>query len=205
MTSEELLSIIQSKSEGLIFAETGHKYFYNGKEVPSVSKIIEPLSRLIYGDGQYAQYQTGADVHLAIQMYLENGWRVWEEEIDGYMMGFEQWYESFNGVFGEIVTVEKPITNGEYAGTPDIIALMNGEPIIIDIKTSKSAKWNLWKTQLSAYANIFDGKEWKRAILQLKGDNDYKFQIVCDETEIFYNMLNVYRYSKMRNNAKGVK
>lgn len=200
MTNDELISIIQAKSDGLKFIEDGHKYFIGEKEVPSVSKIMEPLTRLVYGDGTYANYQTGTDVHFAIKSYLVDGWQVWDDAIDGYMQGFIKWYDSMKDVM-EIVAIETPITDGEIAGTPDLVCLINGEPCIIDFKTGKSAKWNTYKCQLGAYAKMLDGYGWQTGIVQLKGDSEYKLKWLTKEIGMFETMLAVYRYSKKRNTA----
>ena len=208
MTHDELQSIINARNANLEFIEDGHRYLYKGEEIPSVSKLMEPLSRLVYGDGTYSYFQTGTDVHYAIQQLLVDGWMAWDTSIDGYMNGFMKWSKGMGDRL-VIVAIETPITNGIYAGTPDIVALLDGEPVIIDMKTSKTNKWNLWRVQLAAYTFIMADSprpfQYRQYILNLKGDDDYKFKqvdILQEPAHAWMNLTSIYRYSKMRNTVK---
>ena len=173
----------------LSFEEERHIYRLNGIEIPSVSTIMKPLS-----DSQYfgvdeeimrRAAERGTAVHNAIENYLKFGIVDISPEYQGYMDAFLKFMEDFDvkPLATESRVYHKTL---RYAGTADMPAIVNGQVICVDFKTSASVNKMLTGIQLEGYAKAyeshglnFDGK----AILHLKKTGKYSW-VYYDKNDV---------------------
>ena len=165
----------------LEFEENGHIYKLDGAVIPSVTTIMNPLSQSLYGGIDEtvlnAAAERGTAVHNAIENYTLFGIDDIAPEYSGYLAACKAWYSEFS---------PKPIASEckvyhrilRYAGTADMLAIIDGKLILIDFKTSSSVNKMLTGVQTEAYAKAYeshginvDGK----AILHLKKNGKFSW------------------------------
>lgn len=182
------------------FDEEPHTYMVNGSFVPSVSDILSPLSALSYqGIDRKTLKEAaafGSAVHACTE-YLDNGELdessvepEWRPCLDAY----QRWKDEMHPV---IDAVEMRLGCSRYAGTLDRLCTLDGEPWIVDLKTT-SVICNHVGVQLAAYEALavrYTGvKRYRRAALQLRDDGTYRFKefsSVADE-HCFNNLYSIY-------------
>lgn len=161
--------------------------------------------------------EKGSKVHIAIENLLKgvevkidskylNKSIDQEEELstEEYeaIMSFADWYKATKP--SQILAQEIVVFNDkdDYAGTIDLICVINNEVWIIDFKTSQ----NIWPThelQLSAYKNALKDKDYKikdiskvkLGILQVgykRNRNCYKFTEIEDKFNLFLNAKSIW-------------
>lgn len=132
------------------FIEETHNYLLNGVLLPSVSEIIQwhlgdkysnvPLHILVT-----AQVY-GTRVHEAIEKYVKT------LEVDEYAEEVSKYAELEAKYNIEITETEQIITYGyQYAGRFDMIGTVNGDPALIDIKTTYRVNKDHLALQLGFY------------------------------------------------------
>lgn len=164
----------------LEFEETAHAYMMGGRRVPSVTQIMEPLSRHEYGTVNPAVLEKAATrgtmVHKSIENFIRYGLDISEPEYGGYMQGFTEWWEknSPSEPFPEVKIYHKTLM---YAGTADLVSVIGGMVILTDFKTTSKVIEKSVRVQLEAYAQALashgvqvDGKR----ILHLSKDGHWK-------------------------------
>ena len=174
----------------LLFYDNSHTYTVDGEEVPSVSELTRFLSREIYSEApQYVldtAKQRGTDIHKATEALDKFGSVEVSDEYADYLRAYVAFTKDIKPEWKQI---EHPIHNEKlYAGTLDRYGLMNGQNVIMDIKTTQTisglhkvlytAQLNLYK--IAAQSNGMDVDSlW---VLQLKKDGTYKLhQIEVDD------------------------
>ena len=105
------------------------------------------------------------------------------------VMTFVKWFETYNPIVERCeFTVFSP--DNKYAGTMDLVCLIDGERYIVDFKTSA----NIWPSmiiQVSAYKHAIETKDRpvnKIAILQIgykRNKNGFKFTEIEDKFHLF--------------------
>ena len=173
----------------LAFEEESHVYKLNGAEIPSVTTIMKPLSASLYHgvDDEVLRKaaERGTAVHNAIENYLQFGIVDIAPEYQGYMDAFLKWLEDFDvkPLATESRVYHKTL---RYAGTADMPAIVNGQVICVDYKTSASVNKMLTGIQLEAYAKAYESHGIKfdgKAILHLKGNGKYSW-VYYDKNDI---------------------
>lgn len=162
----------------------GGFYFVDDKPYVSVTNVLKVLDKpaLMYwfGQGVYhamvldptlgekealsAPYRVseramnrGTTVHSVIEAFKAGAPRIKTiETIQPYVDAFYRWFDDYNPT---IVENEKTVVSHayRYAGTIDMIANLNGENVVIDIKTNKDG--NVYPEaflQVSAYINALN-------------------------------------------------
>jgi len=188
----------------LTFDEGPHIYRLNGMVIPSVSQIMEPLSTAEYGMIDRKTLDEAANkgtaVHNAIENWLKFGIEDLNPEYMGYMEGFKEWWE-----------LRKPILVGSelrvyhkllrYAGTVDLLAIIDDELNLIDFKTTYRLVEKNCGVQLEAYSQGFAShglKIAKKRILHLKKDgtwDDPQFPANdANRWRVFGSLKNVHDY-----------
>ena len=173
----------------LIFFDDRHEYQVDGEIVPSVSEILRFISREVYGDVTQFRLDHAADrghnVHSACEQLDRFGSAEIDAEIEPYINAYIQFRKDHKPVWGKI---EYAMYSSEfgYAGTIDRQGVMDGKPVILDIKSSYKVETSLVTAQLNAYwrlanENYMDVAElW---VLHLKKDGTYKLiQVQHDES-----------------------
>ncbi len=165
----------------LEFREEGHLYLLNGLAIPSVTTLMEPLSKKVYGTIDpavlEAAAQRGTEVHNACENYAAFGIEDIRPEYQGYLDAFKRWCDTFKPEFlGTEVRVYHKILR--YAGTADILCKVKGATTLIDLKTTSSLQYMLCGVQLEGYDRAFDSHGVKiedRAILHLERGGMYGY------------------------------
>lgn len=157
-----------------------HQYIVDGREVPSVTTILNYLTANHYGAINEAVLrqaaQRGSDVHEACQM-IDYGC---EAEVDPvtapYVDAYMQFLNDYRPKWEEIE--QKHYSERGFCGTVDRMGTLNYKKCILDIKTTGSpSKLNYlaYCSQLVAYSMFYeDGSDFNRYILFLKKDGEYR-------------------------------
>lgn len=179
---------------GLKFLPKPHLYILEqgsiNLQLPSVTQIIQPISREFYGQIYFITLQHAADrgtrVHEAIELVDQCGYAPIDDDMTGYMEAYSRWMRDFEP---EIVATEFRgyHRNLYYAGTIDKLIRLpqqgNGL-ILVDVKTSSTYYPLLVDIQLGGYAQLLEswpGTKIESAWgLQLKPDGTYEFHRAKD-------------------------
>lgn len=175
----------------LIFEESPHTYRWNGIIVPNVTKVLAPLTdySMIAPDKLRIAQEKGNAVHQYVEMHSkgmteEYTWPDWmmpvmqEWErfvVDAKFKLLESEYQMYHGLY-------------KYAGTVDLVGIMHGEKVIIDIKRSFLAG-GVIGLQLAAYLDLYAYKNqtWssgvKRYALKLNETGPYKVEEFKDKSD----------------------
>lgn len=136
------------------FDPTEHRYWIKGREVPSVSLVIESLTDWsAIPPAVLARKATlGSAVHLACALHDEGDLddASVSPEIRGYLDGYISAIEMLGM---RPMMVEQPIASSllGFAGTPDrVFAMPDDSLTLVDIKTAL-VESPAWRVQLSAY------------------------------------------------------
>lgn len=164
----------------LIFLEDSHQYLLNGRELPSVSVLCEPLHRAAYADVPKWQLEAAAErgtaVHLATRQLEAAGGVETEDAHLPYVLAYRDFLREHSPSWS---LTETPMYHPEYgfAGTPDRYGLLDGCHTILDVKTSYTVQKPLCRGQLNLYRLLLLAKGLpveKLCILHLRRDGTYK-------------------------------
>lgn len=202
----------------LTFDEATHTYRYQGVIVPGVTTILGDFIKVAINDIPYHVGRNsgvviassvmehagavGTDLHSGCQL-IANGGIDWDA-LDGAYVGplreFEKWLEDLKP---QILFTECPFYSIRYgyAGTIDIIAMINGKLCFIDIKTGASSSVG---PQLSAYQHGWCEQErytatTQRWVLRIPKDGSpYKFEKLTGfrDWDYFKSCLFIHQYLK---------
>lgn len=175
----------------LRFDADTHTYWLGDAKVPSVTRILSPLtdlSAIPKGVLQYAA-DRGTAVHYGCELYDTDtlDWDSLTEELVPYI---EAWAE-FRAITGfKPQRIESRVFHPGlfYAGTLDRTGVIEGELAILDIKTSKTM-YPTVGMQLAAYAEALHATEPEaprhtaRYAVQLKDDGTWKLHPYTDKTD----------------------
>ena len=140
----------------LSFQKKGHKYFLDGKEIPSVSELTRFLSREVYGEidpiALERAAEKGTKIHEATEVLDRNG----EVEVDTELGGYIEAYMKFrkDHKINWLMLEGMMEFNELYAGTLDRLGKVDGKLCILDIKTNKTIGKQhkaLYQAQLNLY------------------------------------------------------
>jgi len=178
-----------------------HEYKLNGRKIPSVTTVISTVLNIDYSflDPWYRDF--GTAVHKAIELDVMDGLdehSVMPEALI-CLLAFREFVEKVNL---RSIVPETRLYNEKLmvAGTMDIIADLQGEKYIIDLKTAgnKSTKKSGWhKIQTAGYSLLLDKDQKnppKRGALYLFREGGYEFIPHPDvrDTHMFDSMVKVY-------------
>jgi hypothetical protein len=190
----------------LEFTEDKHIYKIKNIILPSVTNIIEPIARSVYDDvNEYRMEKArvkGHEVHFAVDLFHKTGHIEIEEQYKGYLDGYFKFLKDHEGRIEILKTEHKTYHKVlKYAGTSDIIALLDGVLIVIDLKTTIILNKILTQLQLPAYKESINS--WQKTektkikdcyTLQLTKDADYNFDKVEENYDIFLKLFSIYNY-----------
>ena len=172
------------KEDQLTFDPQTHIYRLNDVPIPSVTQIMQPLSRHKYRDIDEETLnhaaERGTAVHSAIEFYDRFGLDECEGEARPYFEAYLDWSRKYRP---KIISNEKPTWHKHllYAGTVDMLAEVMGKLTLIDFKTTATLNDMLTTVQLEAYRRALDTQDpyhpiMQTAILQLKPDGTYTWK-----------------------------
>lgn len=167
----------------LTFIDDTHEYYVNGQRLPSVSEILAlDMESESYDGVPDHVLQKAADrgtkVHDAIQHYIQSGgcqdpWHP-DPSTHAYLMLFNSFVKLgvMNPVLSEVRLYHPEL---RYAGTVDILALINGRPAIVDIKTTARYMERKCQLQLAGYGNLigFWHEEFDRIFDRVFSDRNF--------------------------------
>jgi hypothetical protein len=187
----------------LTFEAEKHIYRFDGRIVPSVTQVLEPLQHL---DGVpwailEAAREFGSHCHLACHL-----WNIDALDFDAldphlvpYVMG---WCKFLNETGFKVTESETPVHHAEigYAGTPDCLGTWQNTTWVVDIKSGVVPC--TVGPQLAAYQHAANLRPRRRLCIQLM-PNEYRLHEQRDlgDFHIFLSALNVYKFLQKRNNA----
>jgi hypothetical protein len=172
----------------LEFDEEKHIYRANGVIVPSVTEILKFLSVDTSANASPYLRQQAADrgtrIHEATIIYDYAGMddELIDADIYPYIKAYADFVRDYR-IRGYLLT-EHALTNGEYAGTLDRLAVIDGKITVIDFKTGTTVDKLKEAAQLYAYAKLLADNEMYRDrygdfgafVLRLKRDGTYTVQ-----------------------------
>lgn len=160
----------------LKFVPEGHKYYWKGREVPSVSSILQPLQPSYFDDGGVA-IARGNAVHLATAFDDEDN--LDEDTLDDSLVGYVDAWRSLKEDLGlDIVSIELPVYHRvlAYAGTIDRVTAYAGTYSLMDIKTGLPSVTH--SLQLAGYAQAYQSQTGIRVttrhVAYLREDGSYE-------------------------------
>lgn len=189
----------------LVFDAKAHRYYLNGKQIPSVTQIIKGAGLMPdYSHRDMSAAEYGTLVHNAVADLITGKPVSVDPFVECAVMGFKAWQKLYNPQF---ILCEKLGVSEKYgyAGTCDIGAIIGKNKWLMDFKTGDYSPWHI--VQLSAYNEIFRAEKFtKFAALYLDPIEAGKFTFKeFKRTEIlggFSVFLNALNINKWKNNQK---
>lgn len=205
----------------------GSSYNYQGKNVPRVTEIISGCisedyllqwaNRLGFQHKSYSStLQTYADygtaVHEGIESYLQEK-DIAENTPNIPMMGFKKWWDEINQSNDiKILGQEQSLSCMYYGGTYDLLLGINGNPWLVDFKTSNRLS-DRYLLQLAAYRYMLkvnnivpelngvillrllkNKPEYEELVLDFKNPSNLELIEICQN--IFFSMVYSFWYRK---------
>jgi len=194
----------------LLFEEESHTYTLLREGcadiiLPSVTQIMEPLERKVYGDISSFTLDTAADrgtrLHRAAEQYLKYGFRNVDEDCSGYFDGFLKSLEDhpdWKPIHSEYRFYHKAFF---YAGTADLLMDTPNGIVLMDLKTTAQAHKGMWGVQLSAYHNGLESyyPEIKIAatkVLQTFNDGKYIIHDIKENFPVFMACMQIRNFNE---------
>ncbi len=163
----------------LVFTEKNHEYKIGDRVLPSVSKVMEPLSMSYYGsldvDVLNRAAERGTAIHNAIENYVKYGIEDIPSEYRGYFDAFKLWLEEKKP---QILGTECRVYHKtlQYAGTCDMPCLIDGKIVCVDFKSSATINSVFTGVQLEAYSKAYKSHGFEfdeKDIVHLKRTGKY--------------------------------
>lgn len=201
------MSLIGSKpTPKLEFDADQHRYFLDGRELPSVTTVLKSVGIIDpskYADGDAALRGTYVAEATAL---LDRGELI-EEGLDARLVGYIRAWKAFladNEV--ETFLVEERVYSSKYgyAGMLDRTAHFQDRHWLFDIKTGARERWH--GIQTAAYRECRPdlkqriGCLHQRGAVYLKPDGSYKLDVHDnpDDWDAFLSALNVHNWKEKR-------
>lgn len=138
------------------FIEESHTYVVDGIIVPSVTQIMKPMSEKYYSgihpDVLNEAADRGKRVHKTIYD-IEHNNVILVDDTMPYLKNYQlaKHMKQFVPLMQEFM-----LTEGTFAGTLDMLAEMNGQQVIIDLKATSKFNKELAEVQLAGYVELCD-------------------------------------------------
>ncbi len=173
------------------FDPATHTYWHGSVKVPSVTRILSPLTDLSAIPPAILAYAAdrGTAVHYGCELYDTDDLD-WDSLTDELVPYIEAWAE-FRAVTGfKPQRIESRVFHPGlfYAGTLDRTGVIDGELAVVDIKTSKTV-YPTVGMQLAAYAEALHASEPQapkhtaRYAVQLKDDGTWSLHPCTDKSD----------------------
>ncbi len=194
----------------LFFDEAEHKYTLRREGfvdiiLPSVTQIMEPLERKVYGDIYSFTLDNAADrgtrLHRAAEQYLKYGFRNVDDDCAGYFDGFMKFladHPDWKPVHSEYRFYHKAFL---YAGTADLLMETPGGLTLIDFKTTAQAYTRLWGVQLAAYWQGIQNHSGhlniqQARVVQFNKAGEYVMHEIKPNMPLFLACLQIYNFKE---------
>lgn len=142
------------------FDSETHTYWLGERRLPSPTGLIKEFGLYQYEDTptQIWYRDRGSAVHKACELFDKRD--LDESTLDPEIVPYLEQYKAFLKVSGaQVLRNEEPAYHPTlmYAGTIDRVYLLNGKPVVVDIKTGTPEPWH--GIQLVAYKLIAETLE----------------------------------------------
>lgn len=196
------MGIIIPKFPELSFDESTHTYRVDQIILPSVTTLMKPLSddlyRTISPEILERAAQRGTAIHNAIENYIAFGVRDIPSQYVGYFEAFTQWWDKRKP---QPLALERAVYHKilMYAGTADLICMIDGRLTLVDYKSSAQINEKLCAVQLEGYDRAFESHGInieQRLILHLsnQGYQEATFQRSAKCWSVFSALLTIKHY-----------
>lgn len=168
------------------FSEQEHRYWVDGNEVPSVTQVIRFLSidQAVGADPamRAAAAERGTRIHSACCDYDFDHMCDVDGDITGWVEGYAKFLRDYQV---DDWTAQEKIVAGDIAGlrmagTIDRVGIVDGDLMVIDIKTGSKIHEAPVSAQTVAYALMYEQmtgeKVVKTAVLHLNRKGGYTFK-----------------------------
>lgn len=167
----------------LTFNETDHQYFWQGKPVANVTRILGDLTSYAMVDPDKLEIarQKGVAVHKMVELWASDSLDL--SALPEWMLPvWDKWLEFVAHTRFEVIRSEYRVFHPsfQYAGTLDLFGKINGDVAFIDIKRSFLAG-PVIGLQLAAYLEAYcaqekEGKGAKRYALKLNENTPLRLE-----------------------------
>lgn len=192
----------------LIFLDDNHEYRVGDEVLPSVSEILRFLTREMYDSVSQYTLDNAADRGKRVHKATENLDRYGEVQVDNDIVPYVQAYVKFcKDYCPQWTRIEYACYHPEmmFAGTFDRYGTIDSEQYLVDIKTTATRHKIREEAQLCGYQKIAEAnglKVDKRAILQLKKDATYKFDVMGDDDTLFLACYQIHKATERKRRKK---
>lgn len=162
-----------------------HLYRLDGVEIPSVTQILREAGLVSHLNGFQEAVYRGLYAHEACE-YLDLNdldWRTVHPAYAGYVRAYER-FKSDTGFVPELIEYQAFHPVYRYAGTLDRRGLIDGKPVLLDLKTGAEQPW--WPLQLAGY-QLLGGENWKddqRLNVKMNEDGTYRLYRYFESSDI---------------------
>lgn len=200
----------------LVFNEENHEYTVDGIKLPSVTEIVSPFTfskyRVDAAVVNQAAYR-GKMIHEVCADYDMGAIDDETEIAPDIAMYLKGWKDFCSDYRPEWLMIEQPMASVNFAGTVDRVGIIDGNPCIVDIKTTSSmdrASKIALCCQLAGYTHLTNDNTdynislWNCMGVQLTKDGKYNV-IFVSRTEgkydfsaydLFYKLLDIQKTMK---------
>lgn len=195
-------------NDDLVFNSEGHRYFFKGREVPSVSQILKTIGiTRDYGKVDPFYRERGTYVHKAVEFHVKQ--TLDEDSLDQQnIVPYLRAFQAFESSEGYLVNkTEVPLYSEKYgfAGTIDHISEFEDSGIlgegITDLKVTENSD-KAADLQLCAYAILYyeNYGRWPafRMVLELHGDETSKPIFYKTDPTIWEAVMQLFAWKKTR-------
>ncbi len=178
------------------FDSETHTYRSEGRVIPSVTQVMQAVN--IIDSSYYTDFGAtrGTYVHKAVNLRALG--KLDENSLDEHTEPYLCQYDKFVKETGfQVLSSEQPVSYRHgavdkilYCGTYDLIGILNGHDVLIDVKTNNTPKWAGVQTwaYLKAVQSMPESKHQptKRFALTLK---DNRYQLKKFDGDFYDNMV----------------
>lgn len=202
-----MTTAVASPAAELRFDPGEHRYWLGGREIPSVSSILSPITQPLYSRmpewRREETAQRGTFAHKATELYDQDrlNWETLDPKLEPYL---NAWLAFRYATDVEILEIEQRVVHPIlwYAGTFDRVAILNGALTVLEIKTTAGSPEPFWGLQLAAYQQAYNldkpktDQARKRVSVQLRPDETYVLTEWPDpqDVSIFNSFLSTRHY-----------
>lgn len=185
----------------LAFNAESHTYTLDGRALPSVTQVLDPLNELdgVPRDVLAAATEFGTHVHLACDLHdagrLDRA--ALDPALEPYLCAWERFLAEADAcVIESELRVHHPLG---FAGTVDKIIMWRGKHHVLDIKSGTTVP-RTWRPQTAAYREAVLQQRLAcstvRYCVHLRGDGTYVLHKSNDPADwsVFVSALNLYRW-----------
>lgn len=174
-----------------------HKYVLDGTRVlPNVTRILDASGLVDHFGHTDDTRERGRFVHRVTQQLDANPAKALDIDYryEPYVTAYRAFVRHMQPEWSQSERVVFDATYG-YAGTLDRAGLVQGVPVIVDIKTGEVPP--SVGPQTAAYRRcLHDAHRWQRACLQLRPDGQFRWLSLADRTDdgVFLAALTLYQW-----------